>query len=55
MGSTEAISRPESGKHKAQLAKLIGVNFLFMFFLGIFAEFAVRLQLIRWEDPILIR
>lgn len=33
------------------LAKTIGRSFITMFFLGIFAEFVVRTQLIDWEDP----
>lgn len=53
MGSTKVIKRFESNQNKTHIAKIIGLSFIAMFFLGIFAEFVVRTQLIEWENPML--
>lgn len=39
--------------HELRITKNMGWSLISMLFLGIFAEFVVRGQLINWEDPIL--
>src|SRR5699024_4261558 len=53
---TDSVTLNKSRKNekiKSKLPKLIALSFIAMFLLGIFAEFGVRMQLIKWDDPAL--
>ena len=46
------VEKSEFGK-KLRISKIIGLSLITMLFLGIFAEFLMRGQLIKWDDPAL--
>lgn len=53
---TESVTHTKSSKNERfnrKLPRLIALSFIAMFLLGIFAEFGVRVQLIKWDDPVL--
>lgn len=53
---TESVTHTKSKKDERfnrKLPRLIALSFIAMFLLGIFAEFGVRVQLIKWDDPVL--
>ena len=51
METTNIQLTNENTWSRAQLAKMIGICFMAMLFMGIFAEMVVRQQLIIWDDP----